>query len=119
MHQQRDAEKADPIHLSLEPVEGTKSATLVDGRGKSLRIEGKALEALEALDDAPEQGVSTSVWGATSGMALTTFHRHRRALVKEGLVGTISGTKQPRYVLTEQGRSELGATGATEVPNAF
>jgi hypothetical protein len=117
VHQQRDAEKAEPIRLSLEPVAGTTSATLVDGTGKAAAVGGASLRVLEALDDDPERGVSATTWGATSGVALTTFHRHRRALVKEGLVGTIPGTKQPRYVLTEQGRSELGATGATEVPS--
>jgi hypothetical protein len=115
-HQQRDDAKPDPITLSLEPVAGTGSATLVDGRGKTTSLEGTSIKVLEALDDDPERGVSASVWSATSGVALTTFHRHRRVLVEQGLVGTIPGTKQPRYVLTEQGRGDLGATGATEVP---
>jgi hypothetical protein len=119
MHQQRDAEKAEPIHLCLEPVQGTTSATLVDGRGKAITIAGVTLKVLEALDDDPERGISASVWSATSGVTLSTFHRHRRALIEEGLVGTIPGTKTPRYVLTDQGRSDLGATGVTEVPPCF
>ena len=116
VHQQRDAEKVQPIHLSIEPVPGTNSATLVDGTGKPVTLGGAALRLLEALDDDPERGVSATVWGATSGVALTTFHRHRRALVQEGLVGTLDGTSAPRYVLTEQGRRRLGATSATKVP---
>jgi hypothetical protein len=114
--QQRDAEKGSPIELCIEPVAGTTSATLLDATGKPRPMGNAAHQVLQALDDDPERGVSMTVWGATSEVALTTFHRHRRALVKEGLVGTISGTKTPRYILTEQGRSEIGATGATEVP---
>ena len=88
----------------------------MDGRGKPITLAGTAIKVLEALDDDPERGVSASVWGATSGVALTTFHRHRRVLVEEGLVGTIPGTPAPRYVLTEQGRQEIGAISATKVP---
>jgi hypothetical protein len=118
-HQQRDAEKGAPLTLCLEPVNGTNSATVFDATGKNVQLSDASRKILEALDDDPERGISATVWGATSGVALTTFHRHRRALIQEGLVGTIPGTKTPRYVLTEQGRLEIGATGATEVPGAF
>jgi hypothetical protein len=115
-HQQRDAEKGAPITLSLEPVNGTNSATVFDAAGKKTTISGTTLKVLEALEDDPERGVSASVWTLTSGVGVSTFYRHRLTLVQEGLVGTIPGSKSPRYVLTEQGRRLLTPTTPAEVP---
>jgi hypothetical protein len=113
-HQQRDAEKAEPFQLWLDPVPGTGSAVLVDAAGRQSQGQSAGrIAVLAALDDDPEHGVSSTVWEVSSEVPKTSFHRHRRELVKAGLVGTKSGTRHPRYVLTEQGRQALGAGGTT------
>jgi hypothetical protein len=81
---QKDAEPFTPFSFRLSPVPEADSACveLTDTRAV---IPPTALRMLEVLSEHPD-GLSSGQWQAFVGLPETTFHRHRRVLVRSSLV---------------------------------
>lgn len=107
---QKDAPPFDDIRLARIPV--GESCVVVDSR----QIAGEpdlspgALEMLQALAEvALADGVSTSVWMASCGVAARTYYRWQKRLAELGLTASTGEGNQKRWHLTDQGVRALEA----------
>lgn len=101
---QKDDAEFPPIHLGLVPY---GDSCVVSNRPPIAgeEVPAGALDMLRALIDiADEDGVSSSVWHSSSGVAERSFYRWQKQLVESGLTAKSGSKAQARYTPTEQGR---------------
>ncbi len=107
---QKDDAPFDPIHLAL--VREGESCVVGDRPPEGDELPTGAVDLLRVLDEiADEDGVSSSAWRSSSGVAERSFYRWLKQLVEQGLAAKSGSKTQTRYTVAEQGQRLLGGEG--------
>lgn len=103
---QRDRVAADPMRLALVPV--GESCALDRYRGET-GLTKDAVELLAELDAivSGDDGVSSTVWRSSSGVAERSFYRRQKFLVDEGYCHKGGTAGRPLYTVTDLGKEAL------------
>lgn len=102
---QKDHVEALPIRLALVP---TGDSCALDRYSGGVGLPDGAfglLAELAAIDTG--DGVASSIWMASSGVALRSFHRWKKGLLDEGYCHKAGERSQARYTITDLGKQEL------------
>ena len=103
---QKDDAEFDPIHLALVPAGA--SCVISDRAQQVDELPSGAVDLLQTLVEiADEDGVTTSVWLASSGVAVRSFYRWQKRLVDDGLAAKDGPKTRPRYTPTELGKRSV------------
>lgn len=103
---QKDDLPFPPIHLGLFPVGA--SCVAAERSPDSDELPPGAVELLRVLDEiADEDGVSSSVWRASTTVAERSFYRWQKQLVEGELAAKSGARAQARYTIAEQGKRLL------------
>lgn len=108
---QKDDVPFSPIHLALLPVGASCVAT--DRAPHSEELPAGAVDLLRVLDEiADEDGVTSSAWRTSAGVAERSFYRWQKHLVVGELAAKSGSKAQARYMVAEQGKRLLADRGA-------
>lgn len=100
---QKDDAEFPPIHLALVP--SGASCVISDRLEDVGELPSGAIDLLRTLVEiADEDGVSTSAWQASTGVAVRSFYRWQKRLVDEALAAKGGTVSRPRYTPTELGK---------------
>jgi hypothetical protein len=103
---QKDHEAGEPVRLALVPVGDSCALDRYSGGGGELPAGAvEMLAELAAIAD--EDGVSASVWRASSAVAERSFYRWQKQLIERGYCHKAGVKSQARYTLTEQGKQAV------------
>ena len=116
---QKNHAESLPIHLTAESV--LDSVVLRPGGVRVSKVPRGVLETLRALDDIDTgTGSSATAWQVSAPSSEGTFYRHRKDLIALGLVENAGTEKNPRYKVTDSGRSKLKeSTESSESQDTF
>lgn len=103
-HKQKDDTEFEPIHLGLVRSGGSCVVGAVSAVDDDELTKGEVDLLRTLVEVADEDGVSSSVWRTSSGVAERSFYRWQKGLADRGLAAKAGSKAQARYTPTEQGK---------------
>jgi len=104
---QKDHEAGEPYRFALVPVGDSCALDRYTGAGQEVSAGAVELLAELAAIVADDDGVSGSVWRASSAVAERSFYRWQKQLLDKGYCHKAGAKSQARYTVSEQGKQVL------------